>query len=67
MKTRSIKAVADKNSMTYDIVKTFDDGTATIYRTSELTEGEFEDFQHNTASDLQSYLNTDNSYYEVKQ
>ena len=45
MKT-TIKATANEKTKTYDITKTWSDGTFVTYRTAELTDQEFEDFEH---------------------
>lgn len=67
MKTKdySITATANESAKTFDITKTWDDGTATTYRTSELSDEEFEDLDYNTESDWQDFLNHDGSYYRV--
>jgi hypothetical protein len=62
----TIKATANEKTKTYDITKTWSDGTSVTYRTAELTDQEFEDFEYNTSSDWQNFLKTDQSYYEVK-
>lgn len=67
MKTNySINAVANEKTKTFDIIKTWSDGTKVIYRTTELTDQEFEDMEYNTSSDWQNFLNTSQSYFEVK-
>ena len=68
MKTKdySITATANESAKTYDITKTWNDGTVTTYRTSELSEEEFEDLDYNTESDWENFLRTDQSYYVVK-
>ena len=67
MKTNySINAVANKKTKTFDIIKTWNDGTKVIYRTTELTDQEFEDMEYNTEKDWQNFLNTSQSYFEVK-
>jgi hypothetical protein len=62
----SINAVANEKTKTFDIIKTWSDGTKVIYRTTELTDQEFEDMEYNTSSDWQNFLNTSQSYFEVK-
>ena len=66
MKTK-INAVANEKTKSYDITKTWSDGTSVTYRTAELTDQEFEDFEYNTSSDWQSFLETDLEYYLVKE
>ena len=68
MKTKdySITATGDEETMTYDIVKTWNDGTVTIYRTGELSDQDFEDLEYNTPGDWENFLRTDQSYYVVK-
>lgn len=68
MKTKdySITATANEETKTFDITKTWNDGTVTTYRTSELSEEEFEDLDYNTESDWEDFLRTDQSYYVVK-
>ena len=68
MKTKdySITATANESTKTFDITKTWNDGTGTTYRTSELSEEEFEDLDYNTESDWEDFLRTDQSYYVVK-
>ena len=65
MKTVEIYAVANEETKTYDIVKVWSDGVKTVYRTTELTEQEFEDMEYNTPGDWQNFLNTSQSYYHV--
>ena len=66
MKTKyEINAVANEKTKTFDIVKTWFDGTKTVYRTGELTAQEFDDNEYNTAKDWQNYLNTSQSYYVI--
>lgn len=62
----SINATANEKTKTYDITKTWNDGTSVTYRTTELTDQEFEDFEYNTEKDWQNFLDTSESYYEVK-
>src|SRR5690554_70104 len=66
MKT-TITAWADEKTKTYDITKTWSDGTSVTYRTAELTSEEFEDLEFNTSSDWQSFLETNLEYYLVKE
>ena len=68
MKTKkySITATANKETKTFDITKTWNDGTVTTYRTGELSEEEFEELDYNTESDWADFLRTDQSYYVVK-
>ena len=66
MKTYSITAKANKKTKTFDIIKTWNDGTKTVYRTTELTDQEFEDMEYNTENDWKNFLKTDQSYFEVK-
>ena len=66
METYSITAKANKRTKTYDIVKTWNDGIKVIYRTTELTDQEFEDMEYNTENDWKNFLKTDQSYFEVK-
>ena len=66
MKT-TITATANEKTKTYDITKTWSDGTSVTYRTAELTDQEFEDFEYNTSSDWQSFLETNLEYYLVKE
>lgn len=67
MKTNySISAVANEKTKTFDIIKTWNDGSKVIYRTTELTEQEFKDMEYNTSNDWQNFLKTDQSYFEVK-
>lgn len=68
MKTKdySITARANESAKTYDITKTWNDGTVTTYRTDELSEEEFEDLDYNTEGDWEDFLRTDQSYYVVK-
>ena len=65
MKT-TITAKANEKTKTFDIIKTWNDGTKVIYRTTELTDQEFKNLEHNTSNDWQNFLKTDQSYYEVK-
>ena len=68
MKTKdySITVTANERTKTFDITKTWSDGTVTTYRTSELPEEEFEDMDYNTESDWENFLRTDQGYYVVK-
>jgi hypothetical protein len=66
MKT-TITATANEKTRSYDITKTWSDGTSVTYRTAELTSEEFEDFEYNTSSDWQSFLETNMEYYLVKE
>ena len=66
MKT-TITATANEKTKTYDITKTWSDGSSVTYRTAELTDQEFEDFEYNTSSDWQSFLETNLEYYLVKE
>jgi len=63
----TITATANKKTKTFDIIKTWNDGTKVIYRTTELTDQEFEDLGYNTSSDWQNFLETDLEYYLVKE
>lgn len=63
----TITAMGDEKTKTFDIVKLWNDGTVTTYRTSELSEEEFEELDYNTESDWEDFLRTDQSYYVVKQ
>ena len=60
-----INAVANEKTKTFDIVKTWNDGTKVIYRTTALTDQEFKDMEYNTSSDWQNFLNTNQNYYLV--
>ena len=64
MKT-TITATANEKTKTYDITKTWSDGDSVTYRTAELTSEEFEDFEYNTSSDWQSFLETNMEYYLI--
>lgn len=66
MKT-TITATANEKTKTYDIVKTWSDRTSVTYRTAELTDQEFEDFEYNTSSDWQSFLETNLEYYLIEE
>jgi hypothetical protein len=66
MKT-TITATANEKTKTYDITKTWSDGTSVTYRTAELTDQEFEDFEYNTSSDWQSFLETNLEYYLIEE
>lgn len=68
MKTKdySITVTANESAKTFDITKAWNDGTATTYRTGELSEEEFEDLDYNTEGDWENFLRTDQSYYVVK-
>ena len=61
----TINAVANEKTKTFDIVKTWNDGTKVIYRTTELPDQEFEELEHNTPNDWQSFLNTNQNYYLI--
>ena len=63
----TITATANEKTKTYDITKTWSDGTSVTYRTAELTDLEFEDFEYNTSSDWQSFLETNLEYYLIKE
>lgn len=66
MKTKfTITATGNEKSMTYDIVKLWDDGEIITYRTCELSPEEYEELEYNTASDWINFLNTSQSYYIV--
>src|SRR5690554_2069652 len=66
MKT-TITATANEKTKTYNITKTWSDGTSVTYRTAELTDQEFEDLEFNTSSDWQNFLYTNLEYYLVKE
>ena len=66
MKT-TITATANEKTKTYDITKTWSDGTSVTYRTAELTDQEFEDFEYNTTSDWQNFLETNLEYYLIEE
>ena len=66
MKT-TITATANEKTKTYNITKTWSDGTSVTYRTAELTDQEFDDMEYNTSSDWQSFLETNLEYYLVKE
>jgi hypothetical protein len=66
MKT-TITAKGNERTKTYDIVKTWDDGTKTVYRTTKLTYQEFEDFEYNTENDWKDFLKTSQDYYLVEE
>jgi hypothetical protein len=66
MKT-TITATANEKTKTYDITKTWSDGTSVTYRTAELTNQEFEDLEYNTSSDWQNFLYTNLEYYLVEE
>src|SRR5690554_4181136 len=66
MKT-TITATANEKTKSYDITKTWSDGTSVTYRTAELTSEEFEDFEYNTSSDWQNFLETNLEYYLIKE
>ena len=66
MKT-TITAKGNERTRTYDIVKTWNDGTKTVYRTTELTYQEFEDFEYNTENDWKDFLKTSQDYYLVEE
>ena len=61
-----INAVSNEKTKTFDIIKTWNDGTKVIYRTTELSDQEFEDMEYNTPGDWQNFLNTSQDYFEVK-
>jgi hypothetical protein len=63
----TITATANEKTKTYDITKTWSDGTSVTYRTAELTDQEFEDLEYNTSSDWQSFLETNLEYYLIKE
>ncbi len=67
MKTKdySITATANESAKTFDITKTWNDGTVTTYRTCELSKEEFEDMEYYTEDDWQYFLRTDQSYYTI--
>ena len=60
-----INAVANEKTKTFDIIKTWNDGTKVIYRTTELTDQEFKDMEYNTSNDWQNFLNTNQNYYLI--
>lgn len=62
----SIYAVGNEKTKTYDIVKVWDYGPMTVYRTTELSEQEFEELEYNTSNDWQNFLNTSQNYYLVE-
>ena len=67
MKTKiEIYAVGNEETKTYDIIKTYNDGDITVYRTTRLSEQEFEDMEYNTPNDWQNFLNTSTDYYSLK-
>ena len=66
MKT-TVTALGNERTKTYDIVKTWNDGTKTVYRTTELTYQEFEDFEYNTENDWKDFLKTSQDYYVVEE
>jgi hypothetical protein len=66
MKTK-ITATASEKTKTYDITKTWSDGTSVTYRTAELTDQEFEDLEYNTSIDWQNFLETNMEYYLIKE
>jgi hypothetical protein len=66
MKT-TITAKGNERTKTYDIVKTWNDGTKTVYRTTELTYQEFEDLEYNTENDWKDFLKTSQDYYLVEE
>ena len=66
MKT-TLTALGNERTKTYDIVKTWNDGTKTVYRTTELTYQEFEDFEYNTENDWKDFLKTSQDYYLVEE
>jgi hypothetical protein len=63
----TITATANEKTKTYDITKTWSDGTSVTYRTAELTNQEFEDFEYNTSSDWQNFLETNLEYYLIEE
>ena len=66
MKTKiEINAIGNEVTKTYDIIK-ISNGVRTIYRTTELSEQEFEDMEYNTPNDWQNFLNISNAYYLLK-
>lgn len=62
----TISAVGNEKTKTFDIVKLWNDGTTITYRTSELSQPEFEEMEYNTEEDWIDFLKTSGSYYEVK-
>lgn len=62
----TITARSNEESKTFDITKLWNDGTAITYRTTELSQPEFEDMEYNTEEDWIDFLKTSGSYYEVK-
>lgn len=66
MKT-TVTANGNERTKTFDIVKTWSDGTKTVYRTAELTYQEFEDFEYNTENDWKDFLKTSQDYYLVEE
>jgi hypothetical protein len=63
----TITATANEKTKTYDITKTWSDGTSVTYRTAELTDQEFDDLEYNTSSDWQNFLETNLEYYLIKE
>jgi hypothetical protein len=63
----AITATANEKTKTYDITKTWSDGTSVTYRTAELTDQEFEDLEYNTSIDWQNFLETNMEYYLIKE
>src|SRR5690554_1101717 len=63
----TITATANEKTKTYDIVKTWSDGSSVTYRTAELTDQELEDLEYNTSSDWQNFLETNLEYYLVEE
>jgi hypothetical protein len=63
----TITALGNERTKTYDIVKTWNDGTKTVYRTTELTYQEFEDMEYNTENDWKDFLKTSQDYYVVEE
>lgn len=67
MKTNySINAVANEKTKTFDIIKVWNDGVKTVYRTTELTDQEFEELEYNTTNDWKNFLKTSQNYYLVE-
>lgn len=62
----TITAWGNERTRTYDIVKTWSDGTSVTYRTVNLSDQEFFDMEYNTPGDWQNFLNTSQDYFEVK-
>ena len=61
----TITATANEKTKTYDITKTWSDGTSVTYRTAKLTDQEFKNLEYNTENDWQNFLNTSQNYYVI--